>query len=107
MDEGTLRSRLWDGFARLQALLGHHSMQGAVIEGPGYVASVVPAAPDSPTLNAMVALEPEQAVQALPELTERWHDARVRRWGMWLDPAAREVVRSLQRSGLTMTAIAP
>ena len=107
MDEGTLRSRLWNGFARLQALLGHHSMQGAVIEGPGYVASVVPAAPESPTLNAMVALDPEQAVQGLAELAERWHGARVRRWGIWLDPARQAVVRSLQRSGLTMTASAP
>jgi GNAT superfamily N-acetyltransferase len=107
MDEGTLRSRLWHGFARLQALLGHHSMQGAVIEGPGYVASVVPAAPDSPTLNAMVALDPEEAVLALPEIAERWQGARVRRWGIWVDPAAREVVRSLQRRGLTMTASAP
>jgi GNAT superfamily N-acetyltransferase len=107
MDEGTLRSRLWEGFALLQALLGHHSMQGAVIDGPGYVASVVPAAPESPTLNAMVALEPEQAVLALPDLAERWRGARVRRWGIWLDPAARDVIRSLQRSGLTMTAGAP
>src|SRR3954447_4534499 len=107
MDEGTLRSRLWDGFARLQALLGHHSMQGAVIEARGSVSSVVPAAPDSPTLNAMVALEPEQAMLALPELAERWRAARVRRWGIWLDPAAQLVIRSLQRSGLTMTASAP
>lgn len=107
MDDDTLRSRLWTAFSRLQSLLGHHSMQGSVLERPGVVASVVPAAPDSPTLNAAVALEPEEAVLALPELAERWEQAGVRRWGLWLDPAARAVVRTLQRQNMGMTASAP
>src|SRR4051794_40608384 len=107
MDDETLRRRLWTAFARLQSLLGHHSMQGAVYEAPGVVASVVPAAPDSPTLNAAVALEPIDAAAALPDLAQRWEDAGVRRWGIWLDPAERGVVRALQRAGLAMTASAP
>jgi ribosomal protein S18 acetylase RimI-like enzyme len=107
MDDETLRRRLWVAFSRLQSLLGHHSMQGSVIERPGVVASVVPAAPDSPTLNAAVALAPEEAVLALPELADRWAAAGVRRWGIWLDPAARAVVRALQRQGMGMSASAP
>jgi ribosomal protein S18 acetylase RimI-like enzyme len=107
MDDDTLRRRLWTAFARLQSLLGHHSMQGAVYERPGVVASVVPAAPDSPTLNAAVAIDPRDAELALPELAARWEAAGVRRWGIWLDPSARSVVRSLQRQGLVMTASAP
>jgi ribosomal protein S18 acetylase RimI-like enzyme len=107
MDDDTLRRRLWTAFSRLQSLLGHHSMQGSVVEAPGVVASVVPAAPDSPTLNAAVAIEPEEAVLVLPELAARWEAAGVRRWGLWLDPAARTVVRSLQRQGMGMTASAP
>ena len=34
--------RLWDGFARLQALLGGHAGPGSVLERDGLVASVVP-----------------------------------------------------------------
>ena len=41
MDDGVLLSRLWDGFGRLQALLGGHAGPGAVIERPGLIASVV------------------------------------------------------------------
>jgi GNAT superfamily N-acetyltransferase len=107
MDDALLRSRLWDGFARLQVLLGRHAMQGAVIERPGVVASVVPAAPDSPTLNAAVALEPEQAAQALPEIAEAWRDANVSRWGVWLDGRAKRVSRALQKAGLSLTASSP
>jgi ribosomal protein S18 acetylase RimI-like enzyme len=107
MDDALLRSRLWDGFARLQVLLGQHAMQGAVIEWPGVVASVVPAAPESPTLNAAVALDAEQAARALPELAEAWRDAEVSRWGVWLDGRARRVARGLQKAGLSLTASSP
>jgi ribosomal protein S18 acetylase RimI-like enzyme len=107
MDDATLRSRLWDGFARLQVLLGRHSMQGAVIERPGVVASVVPAAPDSPTLNAAVALDPEEATRHLAEIAERWRDARIRRWGFWVDGAATSTTRALRSAGLTLTASSP
>jgi GNAT superfamily N-acetyltransferase len=107
MDDALLRSRLWDGFARLQVLLGKHAMQGAVIERPGVVASVVPAAPESPTLNAAVALDPDEAARALPEIAEAWRDASVARWGVWMDGRARRVARALQKAGLTLTASSP
>jgi GNAT superfamily N-acetyltransferase len=82
-------------------------MRGSVVEAEGVVASVVPAAPDSPTLNAAVALDPEKTAEALPDLAARWRAAQVRRWGVWLDPAAKDLVRQLQRAGLTMSASAP
>jgi GNAT superfamily N-acetyltransferase len=107
MDDAALRSRLWEAFGRLQALLGRHSMHGEVLGTPELVASIVPAAPESPTLNAVVALDPAAAVDALPELEERWQSAGVRRWGVWIDPAAREAVRRLHRARLTLSASAP
>jgi len=107
MDDATLRSRLWDGFARLQVVLGRHAMQGAVLDRPGVVASVVPAAPDSPTLNAAVALDPEEAVRHLAEIAERWRAAGIRRWGVWLDGSAGRTTRALRNAGLTLTASSP
>lgn len=107
MDDALLRSRLWDGFGRLQVLLGRHAMQGAVVERPGVVASIVPAAPESPTLNAAVALDAEAALDALPDLAERWREAGVIRWGIWLDGRAKRVAKALQKTGLALTASSP
>lgn len=107
MDEGTLRARLWDGFARLQTLLGGHAGPGAVLERRGLAASVVPGAGDSPTLNAAVALEPDEGVAHLDELERRYAEAGVRRWGVWLDADARPAARVLQDAGLVVTTASP
>ena len=40
MDDGTLRDRLWQGFARLQTLLGGEAAGGVVVEEHGIVASL-------------------------------------------------------------------
>ena len=107
MDEGALRVRLWNGFARLQLLLGGHAGPGRTLERDGLVASVVPNAPDSPTLNAVVALEPEKAPEHLEELSHRYSKARVRRWGIWLDGGASLAAQALNQAGLIVTAASP
>jgi ribosomal protein S18 acetylase RimI-like enzyme len=107
MDDGVLRRRLWEGFAALQVLLGGHAGPGRVIERGGLVASVVPSAPDSPTLNAAVAIEPDAAPRHLQELRQRYDEAAVRRWGVWLDGGAREVAEALSHAGLLVTSASP
>jgi GNAT superfamily N-acetyltransferase len=107
MDHGTLRVRLWANFARLQTLLGGHAGPGRVIERDGLVASVVPAAPDSPTLNAAVALEPDRAPEHLQELVARYAQANVRRWGLWLDGTASLAGAALENAGFVVTAASP
>src|SRR4051812_40623386 len=107
MDDGVLLSRLWDGFGRLQALLGGHAGPGAVIEREGLVASVVPSAPDSPTLNAAVAIVPDEATQHLEELNHRYREAKVRRWGVWLDGRASLAPQQLARAGVGVAAASP
>lgn len=102
-----LRSRLWDGFARLQLLLGGHAGKGRTIQWDGLVASIVPNAPDSPTLNATVALDPEATKTHLPELERLYAAAAVRRWGIWLDAQATETAEHLGSHGLLMTNASP
>jgi GNAT superfamily N-acetyltransferase len=107
MDEGLLLVRLWDGFARLQALLGGHAGPGSVLERDGLVASVVPGAPDSPTLNAAVAIEADRAPEYLEELQRRYAGARVRRWGVWLDGSASLAAQALAQAGMVVTTASP
>jgi len=107
MDEGSLRVRLWDGFAELQLLLGAHAGAGQTLEWDGLVASIVPNAPDSPTLNAAVALEADTAVQHVDHLARLYGNASVRRWGVWLDGGASLAAQALAQAGLTVTAASP
>lgn len=107
MDDGVLSARLWHGFAALQALLGEHAGRGTVVERDGLVASVVPSAPDSPTLNAVVAIEPDEAPTHLGELKARYDDARVRRWGVWLDDRASGAAQQLTEAGMVVTTASP
>jgi GNAT superfamily N-acetyltransferase len=107
MDERVLRHRLWDGFARLQTLLGGRAGPGAVLERDGLVASVVPGAPESPTLNAAVVIEPDRAVEHLEELRERYGAARIRRWGVWLDGGAARTARAFGAAGMMVTTSSP
>lgn len=107
MDEGTLKHRLWDGFARLQALLGGHARAGSVLEADGLMASVVPSAPESPALNAVVALEPRAVIGRLGDLRRYYARAGVRRWGVWLDGSAVDVAATLRRNGLMVASASP
>jgi GNAT superfamily N-acetyltransferase len=107
MDDGTLRSRLWEGFARLQLLLGGNAADGSVLERDGLVASIVPSAPDSPTLNAAVAIDPDAPAAHLEDLHARYAHARVRRWGVWLDGSATRAAQRLARAGMAVTSSSP
>src|SRR5215212_9133569 len=107
MDDGALLARLWDGFGRLQAVLGGHAGPGHVIERDGIVASIVTSAPDSPTLNAIVALDPDRAPDHVEELAAKYEKAGIRRWGVWLDDHASLAAQRLSQQGLVVTAASP
>jgi ribosomal protein S18 acetylase RimI-like enzyme len=107
MDDATLRERLWLGFASLQTLLGGQAAGGEVLERPGMVASIVPIAPDSPTLNAGISLAPSVDDEILVELELRFLKAGVRRWGVWVDGGSKPVIDRLRNAGLRLTSASP
>jgi ribosomal protein S18 acetylase RimI-like enzyme len=107
MDDGTLRERLWQGFARLQTLLGGDAAGGVVAEEAGIVASFVPGAPDSPTLNASIVIGRELDLDRLEQMRERWERLGVRRWGVWVDGANWPVTDTLRLARLRVTSSSP
>src|SRR3954463_1216205 len=107
MDDGVLSNRLWEGFGQLQALLGGHAGPGSVIVREGLIASVVPTAPESPTLNAAVAIEADRAPEHIAELKQRYSEAKVRRWGVWLDGRASLAAQALTHAGMVVTTASP
>ncbi len=107
MDDGTLRERLWLGFARLQTVLGGDAAGGVVVDEHGVVASFVPAAPDSPTLNAAIVVADELDLDLLGAMRERWEQLGVRRWGVWTDGAKHHVADTLRTARMRVTTASP
>jgi GNAT superfamily N-acetyltransferase len=107
MDDGTLRDRLWQGFARLQTLLGGDAAGGVVTDEGGIVASFVASAPDSPTLNAAIVVGRELDLERLEHMRERWEQLGVRRWGVWVDGANYPVTDTLRLVRMRVTSSSP
>ena len=107
MDDGTLRERLWQGFARLQTLLGGEAAGGVIVEEHGIVASFVPGAPDSPTLNAAIVVADELDLELLDAMRVRWDQLGVRRCGIWTDGAKYRVTDTLRTARMRVTSSSP
>jgi len=107
MDDGTLRERLWQGFARLQTLLGGDAAGGVIAEEDAVVASFVPGAPDSPTLNAAIVVGDSLDLDRLEAMRERWEQIGVRRWGVWVDGANYPVTDTLRLARMRVTSSSP
>jgi len=107
MDDGTLRDRLWHGFAQLQTLLGGEAAGGIVVEEHDVVASFVPSAPDSPTLNAAIVVSDALDLELLDAMRTRWEQLGVRRWGVWTDGAKDAVTDTLRTARMRVTSSSP
>jgi GNAT superfamily N-acetyltransferase len=107
MDDGTLRDRLWQGFARLQTLLGGDAAGGIVTDEHGILATFVPGAPDSPTLNAAIVIGAGLDLDRLDEMRRRWEQIGVRRWGVWTDGASYEITDTLRLARMRVTSASP
>ena len=107
MDDGTLRDRLWQGFARLQSLLGGDAAGGVVTDEAEIVASFVAGAPDSPTLNAAIVVGQQLDLDRLNAMRERWEQLGVRRWGVWVDGGSYAVTDTLRLARMRVTSSSP
>src|SRR4051812_26341917 len=107
MDDGTLRERLWHGFAQLQTLLGGEAASGVVVREHGVVASFVRGAPDSPTLNAAIVVGDDLDLDALDAMRLRWEQIGVRRWGIWTDGGNARVTDTLRTARMRVTSSSP
>ena len=87
MDDGTLRDRLWQGFARLQTLLGGEAAGGVVVEEPGSSRASCPGRRTRRRSTPRSSSADELELDRLDAMRERWEQLGVRRWGVWIDGA--------------------
>lgn len=99
MDPAALRQRVLNSVAAGQRDLGRYGPQGCVLEGPGFVAAVVPPLDDATLVNGAVILDPEALPDALPQLTAAYDKADVARWGVLFAPDP-HAVAALVAAGL-------
>jgi GNAT superfamily N-acetyltransferase len=101
VDDEALRTRLRDGLAHEQRVLGTHAPDGQVIEREGVVGSIIGSVPDASLPNAVVAVEPGLLTPALiEELRAAYAAAGVRKWGVWVHPEDADALGALAAAGL-------
>ena len=71
------------------------------------MASFVPAAPESPTLNAVIVLTDSLEPRVLAALQDRFDQIGIRRWGVWTDGAKPAVLDTLESARLRLSSSAP
>ena len=67
----------------------------------------MPGAPDSPTLNAAIAVGGELDIDRLDAMRKRWEQIGVRRWGVWVDGANYAVTDTLRLARMRVTTSSP
>jgi ribosomal protein S18 acetylase RimI-like enzyme len=88
MDPRHPRNRVLHSVAASQRLLGRHAPQGSVLEGPGYVAAIIPPLADAILVNGAIILDPRGMPEALRDLRTAYDRTGIRRWGVLTAPDA-------------------
>jgi ribosomal protein S18 acetylase RimI-like enzyme len=102
MDDAELKARAWAGAVDFQRLVGLHAPVASLFERDGVVASVVPGVLAS-ILNAAIAVEPRaQSADATAAVAHVYEDARIPKWGIWIDGDDTDTAETLERQGLVL-----
>jgi ribosomal protein S18 acetylase RimI-like enzyme len=99
-DEAALRERSLAGLAAFQRLIGAHARGARLLEGRGWVGSVVPASPDVSLANAVVVQDTSGLVELLPGL-EAAYGPEIK-WGVWVEGDDRAARSALEAAGLVL-----
>jgi hypothetical protein len=97
MDDATLRARAHAGLAAHSRLLATHG--GTLVEEDGWIACVLPHAPDSSILNSTV------GVPDVERAADVYARAGVHKWGVWIDAKDAEGARRLEEAGLVLDSV--
>jgi GNAT superfamily N-acetyltransferase len=97
MDDATLRARAHAGLAAHTRLLATHG--GTLVEEDGWIACVLPHAPDSSILNSTV------GVPDVERADDVYARAGVRKWGVWIDARDAAGARRLEEAGLVLDSV--
>jgi hypothetical protein len=84
MPDATHFARQWAGIVVQVRLFGANAPSATLIEAGGMVASVMPAVPTSSLMNVALAVDRAEPPRSLPQLAERFREARTTKWGLWV-----------------------
>lgn len=102
MSEASLRRRHGASHRSFYRALARGAPNSSLIEIEGGVqATVVPSRPERSILNAVLYEEGDTLIPALPELKDRYAQAGITGWGVWVRPGDDEVPSALDDNGLT------
>src|SRR5919107_6019110 len=96
MRDATLYRLQWDG------LVAQVRMLGRLEERDGMVSALMPAVPTSSLMNVAIAADPTATPQGLAALSARYRDARVDKWGLWVDADDEDAARAAADQGMIL-----
>lgn len=88
------------GMVRFQRLVAAHAPGGRVIEGAGWVGSVIPSAPDSSLFNAIIKVGDVDWPGLLATARDEYGDGI--KWGVWVHESESAGVAALEAAGLVL-----
>jgi GNAT superfamily N-acetyltransferase len=102
MPDATLFARQWAGLVAEVRLFGARAPRAEVIEADGMVAAVMPTAPHSSVMNVALTVDPTATPAQLATLAERYRQAGMTKWGLWVDGDHVEAAKAAEAQGMVL-----
>jgi GNAT superfamily N-acetyltransferase len=99
MEDAELLARMATSMALWVRLMPVRSPGGAVIDLPGVAGSVVPALPQRSVFNSVVYEDRHALAGAVDEIAQRYEEAGVEAWTVWVPPGDEHTGPLLERAG--------